>query len=80
MTHEVFLYTQRDLFERHKLIFALMLANKILVRRKERGRGRGWLAGGLAGVGGCVGVWAAWLGWGQACVAFTAPGCTNHRI
>ena len=46
MTHEVFLYTQRGLFERHKLIFALMLANKILVRW---GWGRGW---GLV-LGGC---------------------------
>lgn len=31
MTYEIYLYVQRGLFERHKIIFALMLANKILV-------------------------------------------------
>jgi dynein heavy chain, axonemal len=31
MTHEIYLYIQRGLFERHKLLFALMLTNKILV-------------------------------------------------
>lgn len=31
MTYEIYLYCQRGLFERHKLIFALMLATKILV-------------------------------------------------
>lgn len=31
MTYEIYLYIQRGLFERHKLIFALMLTNKILV-------------------------------------------------
>ncbi|PNH08753.1 Dynein gamma chain, flagellar outer arm [Tetrabaena socialis] len=31
MTYEIYLYVQRGLFERHKLIFALMLANKVLV-------------------------------------------------
>lgn len=30
MTYEIYLYVQRGLFERHKLIFALMLANKVL--------------------------------------------------
>lgn len=30
MTYEIYLYVQRGLFERHKLLFALMLANKIL--------------------------------------------------
>ncbi len=31
LTYEIYLYIQRGLFERHKLIFALMLTNKILV-------------------------------------------------
>lgn len=31
MTYEIYLYVQRGLFERHKIIFALMLANKVLV-------------------------------------------------
>ncbi|GFH22804.1 flagellar outer dynein arm heavy chain gamma, partial [Haematococcus lacustris] len=31
MTYEIYLYIQRGLFERHKVIFALMLTNKILV-------------------------------------------------
>jgi dynein heavy chain len=31
MTYEIFCYVSRGLFERHKLIFALMLANKVLV-------------------------------------------------
>lgn len=31
MTYEIYLYIQRGLFERHKIIFALMLTNKILV-------------------------------------------------
>jgi len=31
MTYSVYLYIQRGLFERHKLIFALMLTNKILI-------------------------------------------------
>jgi dynein heavy chain, axonemal len=31
MTYSIYLYIARGLFERHKLIFALMLANKILV-------------------------------------------------
>lgn len=30
MTYEIYLYIQRGLFERHKIIFALMLTNKIL--------------------------------------------------
>lgn len=30
LTHEIYLYIQRGLFERHKLLFALMMANKIL--------------------------------------------------
>lgn len=30
LTYEIYLYIQRGLFERHKLIFALMLTNKIL--------------------------------------------------
>jgi hypothetical protein len=30
MTYEIYLYIQRGLFERHKLLFALMLANKVL--------------------------------------------------
>jgi dynein heavy chain, axonemal len=30
MTYEIYLYIQRGLFERHKLLFALMLTNKIL--------------------------------------------------
>ena len=29
MTYEIYLYIQRGLFERHKIIFALMLANKV---------------------------------------------------
>ncbi|KAI3432720.1 hypothetical protein D9Q98_004263 [Chlorella vulgaris] len=31
LTHSIYLYVQRGLFERHKLIFALMLTTKILV-------------------------------------------------
>ncbi len=31
MTYSIYLYIQRGLFERHKVIFALMLTNKILV-------------------------------------------------
>uniref|UniRef100_A0A383W453 AAA+ ATPase domain-containing protein n=1 Tax=Tetradesmus obliquus TaxID=3088 RepID=A0A383W453_TETOB len=31
MTYDIYLYIQRGLFERHKLLFALMLTNKILV-------------------------------------------------
>ena len=31
LTYEIYLYIQRGLFERHKIIFALMLTNKILV-------------------------------------------------
>ena len=31
MTYEIYLYVQRGLFERHKLIFALMLTNKVLL-------------------------------------------------
>ncbi|KAK9865923.1 hypothetical protein WJX84_001850 [Apatococcus fuscideae] len=31
MTYEIYLYIQRGLFERHKVIFALMLTNKLLV-------------------------------------------------
>ena len=31
LTYAIYLYIQRGLFERHKLIFALMLTNKILV-------------------------------------------------
>lgn len=31
MTYSIYLYVARGLFERHKLIFALMLANKIMV-------------------------------------------------
>lgn len=31
MTYEIYLYMQRGLFERHKIIFALMLTNKILM-------------------------------------------------
>lgn len=30
MTYEIYLYVQRGLFERHKIIFALMLTNKVL--------------------------------------------------
>lgn len=30
-SYEIYLYFQRGLFERHKLIFSLMLANKVLV-------------------------------------------------
>eukprot|EP00983_Pelagomonas_calceolata_P097089 1158208-Pelagomonas_calceolata.AAC.9 len=30
MTYEIYLYIQRGLFERHKIIFALMLTNKVL--------------------------------------------------
>lgn len=30
MTYEIYLYIQRGLFERHKIIFALMLASKVL--------------------------------------------------
>jgi len=45
MTYEIYLYIQRGLFERHKIIFALMLTNKVLVsagKIKVRGlRGRG---------------------------------------
>ena len=29
MTYEIYLYIQRGLFERHKLLFALMMANKV---------------------------------------------------
>ncbi len=29
MTYEIYLYIQRGLFERHKIVFALMLANKV---------------------------------------------------
>ena len=35
MTYSIYLYIQRGLFERHKLTFALMLTNKILVSAKE---------------------------------------------
>ena len=46
MTYEVYLYVQRGLFERHKLVFALMLATKVLVRGRAGGRaGAGWVAG-----------------------------------
>ncbi len=31
LTYEIYLYIQRGLFERHKIIFALMLTSKILV-------------------------------------------------
>ena len=31
LTYEIYLYIQRGLFERHKIIFALMLTNKILL-------------------------------------------------
>lgn len=31
LTYEIYLYIQRGLFERHKLLFALMLASKVLV-------------------------------------------------
>ena len=31
MTYSVYLYIQRGLFERHKLTFALMMTNKILI-------------------------------------------------
>ena len=30
MTYEIYLYIQRGLFERHKIIFALMLTSKVL--------------------------------------------------
>ena len=30
MTYEIYLYIQRGLFERHKLLFALMMANKVM--------------------------------------------------
>ena len=41
MTYEIYLYIQRGLFERHKLVFALMLANKILVCARGRMRQQG---------------------------------------
>jgi dynein heavy chain, axonemal len=31
LTYEIYLYIQRGLFERHKLLFALMLANKVML-------------------------------------------------
>lgn len=31
LTYEIYLYIQRGLFERHKLLFALMLTNKVLL-------------------------------------------------
>jgi hypothetical protein len=31
LTYEIYLYIQRGLFERHKLLFALMLTNKLLL-------------------------------------------------
>uniref|UniRef100_A0A061RL16 Flagellar outer dynein arm heavy chain gamma n=1 Tax=Tetraselmis sp. GSL018 TaxID=582737 RepID=A0A061RL16_9CHLO len=34
MTYAVYLYVQRGLFERHKVLFALMLTNKVLVSAK----------------------------------------------
>jgi dynein heavy chain len=34
LTYYIYLYVQRGLFERHKLIFALMLTNKILISAK----------------------------------------------
>ncbi len=42
MTYEIYLYIQRGLFERHKVIFALMLTNKLLVaagKVSQRGYG-----------------------------------------
>jgi len=35
MTYSIYLYIQRGLFERHKLTFALMLTNKILISAKS---------------------------------------------
>ena len=35
MTYSVYLYIQRGLFERHKLTFALMMTNKILISAKQ---------------------------------------------
>jgi len=35
LTYAIYLYIQRGLFERHKIIFALMLTNKILVSAKK---------------------------------------------
>jgi dynein heavy chain len=37
MTYSIYLYIQRGLFERHKLTFALMMTNKILVSSGELG-------------------------------------------
>lgn len=54
-SYEIYLYIQRGLFERHKLIFALMLANKILV-------------GGWAPVGSRAVVWASGGRGSRACV------------
>ena len=34
LTYEIYLYISRGLFERHKLLFALMLTNKILTSAK----------------------------------------------
>eukprot|EP00227_Mantoniella_beaufortii_P005579 CAMPEP_0197606686 /NCGR_PEP_ID=MMETSP1326-20131121/45618_1 /TAXON_ID=1155430 /ORGANISM="Genus nov. species nov., Strain RCC2288" /LENGTH=191 /DNA_ID=CAMNT_0043174643 /DNA_START=1 /DNA_END=572 /DNA_ORIENTATION=- len=35
MTYSIYLYIQRGLFERHKMTFALMLTNKILISAKS---------------------------------------------
>ena len=48
LTWEAYLYVQRGLFERHKIIFALMLATAVLVSQ----RGQGSEGGGGAGGGG----------------------------
>jgi hypothetical protein len=61
LTHSIYLYVQRGLFERHKLIFALMLTTKILV-----GAGAGGLVGASALVGaglvGAVKAGGCWFG------------------
>lgn len=36
MTYEIYLYVQRGLFERHKIIFALMLTNKVSMLQGPR--------------------------------------------
>lgn len=49
MTYEIYLYIQRGLFERHKIIFALMLTNKILISAGKIKVSR--RTGGLRGLG-----------------------------
>lgn len=38
MTYEIYLYIQRGLFERHKIIFALLLALSVLTSAGKVGR------------------------------------------